>query len=101
MEGPTGALRAGAADALLARGTPLRSQAPLEGGLGFFLCRPGDPELALKEAMRIGPPRADFLDCSLVLFGIRFGSDPFAAATWRELARARRRTGVTTGRTRR
>ncbi len=66
---------------------------PLEPGIGVFLCRPSDPELGLSEALRIGPPRVDFRDCSLLSLGFRLGSDPFAAATWRELSRARRRTG--------
>jgi hypothetical protein len=100
MGGPMGALRAAAA-AMPARGAPLDIKAPLEVGLGFFLCRPADTELALAEATRIGLPRVGFLDCSLVILGLRLGPDPYAAAAWRELARARRRTGIRPGMTRR
>lgn len=70
---------------------------PLKPGLGFFLCRPEDPERALSEALRIGPPRIGFLDCALALIALRFGPrkrpDPFSALAWRELARSKRRTG--------
>ena len=67
--------------------------APLEPGIGVFLCRPSDPDRGLREALGIGPPRVVFRDCSLLLLNLRLGSDPLAAATWRERARARRRTG--------
>jgi hypothetical protein len=66
----------------------------LAPGIGVFLCRPSDPGLALREAGLMGAPRADFRDCSLTLLGIQTGADPFSAAVWRELARAKRRTGV-------
>jgi hypothetical protein len=39
-------------------------------------------------------PYPAFRDCALVLLDLRFGPEPFAAATWRELARAKRRTGA-------
>jgi hypothetical protein len=67
---------------------------PLEAGLGVFLCRPRDPVAAMEEAERIGAPRADFLDCSLVLLALRYSADPFSALRWREQARAKRRTGA-------
>lgn len=68
---------------------------PLAAGAGLFLCLPEDPKLALREAQAIGPPRIDFLDCALVLYGVSYagGRFPLAAAVWRELARARRRVG--------
>jgi hypothetical protein len=93
--GPVAPLAARVAEALGAGESP--PELPLVPGLGYFLCRPAQPEAALEEARRLGPPPASFLDCSLVLVGIRVlagpGADPFLAATWSELARARRRTG--------
>jgi hypothetical protein len=68
-------------------------QAGLEPGIGFFICRPSSPPAALREAELIGPPSLRFLDCSLVLFGLKHPDDPFEALSWRELARARRHTG--------
>jgi hypothetical protein len=92
MRGPIDKLSLRIAETLGGGGLPIEKP-PFEAGIGFFLCRPADPELAAKTALRIGPPRADFRDCSLVRLGLRLGDDPFAAATWRELGRARRRTG--------
>jgi hypothetical protein len=67
--------------------------APLEAGIGFFLCRSAEPEVALREALSLEPPGLSFLDCALVVLRLRYGPDPFMAQTWRELARAKRRTG--------
>jgi hypothetical protein len=94
MEGPLSALSSRAFEASLAMGKHFSIESPLETGIGIFLCRPADPSLALAEAARIGPPRAGFRDCSLILLGLRLGAEPFAAATWRVLARAKRRTGL-------
>jgi len=90
--GPLAPLRARAADAFRAR-APSYADPPLEAGLGVFLCKPADPPLALALAERIGPPRASFRDCALVLLKLRLGADPFAALVWREFARSKRRTG--------
>lgn len=72
------------------------AEPPLATGIGVFLCRPVDPARALAEAESATPPRVSFGDCSLALFGLRFGAasgrsaGPFAALRWRELARAGR-----------
>jgi hypothetical protein len=92
MSGPIEKLSSRGAEALGRRGVPVEKP-PFEAGIGFFLCRPANPEIASRTAMLLGPPRADFRDCSLVLLGLRLGADPFSAATWRELGRARRHTG--------
>ena len=105
--GPIELLSARAAEAFGRDAVPAISKpmgpALLEAGAGLFLCRPADADLALREAMRLGAPRADFKDCSLVLFSLRIrldarheghsGLGPIAALTWLELARAKRRTG--------
>ncbi len=92
ISGPIAQLAARVAEALEESGLP-QEIGPVGTGIGFFLCRPPDPEIALRTALRIGYPRVHFLDGSLLLLGLRFGADPFRAATWRELARARRHTG--------
>lgn len=67
---------------------------PIEPGLGFFLLKPegvigsADPSLAGEL------PRFSFLDCSLALLRLDLGSDPFRGASWRVVARSRRRTGA-------
>jgi hypothetical protein len=93
MSGPLPLLSSRASGCLGEAQGELGSSWPLEAGVGFFLCRPSEPELALAAAARIGAPRADFLDCSLSRSCLRFGTDPFSAMTWRELGRAKRRTG--------
>ena len=92
INGPIAQLVALVAETLEEIGAPPET-GPVGTGIGFFLCRPLDPKIALRTALRIGYPRLHFHDCSLVLFALRFGADPFSAATWRELARARRHTG--------
>jgi hypothetical protein len=67
------------------------ADAVLEPGNGFFLCR--SPQLNSSPADFAASPHLAFLDCSLVLLRLRYSADPFAAAAWRELARAKRHTG--------
>jgi hypothetical protein len=67
---------------------------PLEPGIGVFLCKPSDPEIALGVALELGPPKLEFRDCALALLSFRLGADPFAAMAWRQLARARRLAGA-------
>ena len=94
LQGPLGELSSRASGCLGELGFgPLR-EAPLEPGIGVFLCRPDDPELALAAALELKPPLASFRDCSLQLLGLLWGDDPFAACTWKELARSPRRTGL-------
>ena len=93
LRGPLGELCARVA-AALGEGLASERSSPLDTGLGIFLCSHPDPEFAASEAERIGPPRVDFLDCSLLLLGLRYAGEPFSGLAWRELARSRRRTGA-------
>ncbi len=98
VNGPLEELSSRANEAFRAARLEAPIPAPLETGIGVFLCRSSDPPRALQEVELIGVPRANFRDCSLVLFGLRYGrgpgeehvSSPFDALAWRELARARR-----------
>jgi hypothetical protein len=92
LRGPMDALATRAAAILDRLGLAALASAPLDPGRGFFLCRSppsgeSPPDLA-------PAPRLSFGDCSLVLLGLRFGTDPLEAATWTELGRAKRRTGA-------
>lgn len=99
MNGPLEELSSRAVAAFLAARLEAPMESPLATGLGCFLCRSSDPQRALQEAERIGVPRVNFRDCSIVLLGLRYGYtgpdrnrevDPLEALSWRELARARR-----------
>jgi len=95
LRGPTNMLSSRGEAALEKLGLAAAAGPPLEAGKGFFLCRFPEPEstaAALGEAPVVG-----FRDCSLVLLSFRFGPDPFSSMTWRELARAKRRTGPSPG----
>jgi hypothetical protein len=89
--GPVEDLASRAGAALRNLGLSAFTDAPIEAGRGFLLCGSARPDSALSAFAE--PPALAFRDCALVLLGMRFGSDPFAAATWRELARSKRRTG--------
>jgi hypothetical protein len=92
LTGPMDALGSRAAAVLEKLGLAAFASAPLEAGRGFFICGStpsGEPRPGLPT-----PPHLSFGDCSLVLLGLRFGADPFAAAIWTELGRAKRRTGA-------
>jgi len=90
LGGPLAPLAEASRSALANLGFETAAKAPLETGLGFFLCA----RQPLADAVSsIAPPSLNFRDCSLVLFGLRFAADPFSACTWLELARSRRRTG--------
>ena len=98
VEGPMETLSLRAAKALDEGRPPMEEHGAIleglpRGGVGIFLCHPSDQGRALAEAQVLGPPRLDFGDCSLVLLGLSLGRTPFGALSWRELARARRRTG--------
>ena len=96
LMGPLESLCSHAAKVLNAGRPVAQTAAPLETGIGFFICRSPDPPRALVEAERIGLPRADFRDCSLILLGLRYSLGPgpehevrpFEALSWREFARA-------------
>ena len=62
-------------------------------GRGIFLCAAKDPLAAQSRAQELGPPRAEFGDCSLVLLGLSLAGRGLRALSWRELGRAKRRTG--------
>jgi hypothetical protein len=88
---PAKILSSRADEALEKLGLAAAAEPPLEAGKGFFLCRGAKPE---PSATSLGvAPIIGFRDCSLVLLSFRFGPDPFSSMTWRELARAKRRTG--------
>jgi len=91
LMGPVEALASRAEAALGKLGLAAFPNAPLDAGRGFFLFRSVLPEIP--PSALAAPPDPAFLDCSLVLLSIRFGTDPFAASTWSELARAKRLTG--------
>jgi hypothetical protein len=67
------------------------AKAPFDSSIGFFVCRAADPKQGLAALKR--PPSLSFRDCSLAIIGLRWGSDPFAATSWRCIARSKRRTG--------
>ncbi len=98
LDGPLDELRRRATEAFRSAGLQPWNDAPLETGVGFFVCRCADPALGREESARIGVPRAGFRDCSLVYFGLRFArgpapgfeARPFSALSWREFARAKR-----------
>jgi hypothetical protein len=94
IEGPWNELRARALEACAALGLAETREPPYAIVKGFFLCR--DPRAAQGELPT--PPKLSFRDCSLVALRLCYragpGSDPFAAATWSERARSRRRTGA-------
>jgi hypothetical protein len=91
LDGPLEALISGSPD-IISDVIPRSSgYIPLEAGLGFLLCR--SSPLAIESIKKHDIPRISFLDCSLALFSIRFGADPFSSASWREIARSRRPTG--------
>jgi hypothetical protein len=96
LRGPTEDLASRAAAAMSRLKLATCPDSPLEAGRGFLLCRLAEGETALERPPLASPPRLAFRDCSLILLGLRFGADPFASATWRELARSKRRTGPTT-----
>jgi hypothetical protein len=95
IDGPWNELRARALEACAALGLKETKEPPYAIARGFFLSR--DPEASL--AAISPPPKLGFRDCSLVALRLRYrtvtksGNDPFAAATWSERARSRRRTG--------
>lgn len=91
IEGPWEALRQAAIEACAALDLEAVGGAalPFPPATGFFLCRA--PGSALGDLPR--PPRLSFRDCSLVALILRYGADPLEAATWKEIARSRRRTG--------
>gem|GEM_PF-1103481 len=93
LEGSVGALASNAAAALASLGCAPDAAPPLDPGLGFFLYGLGDHLAAPLRAGPPDPPRISFMDCSLVLLRVDIGSDPFRAASWKTLARSRRRTG--------
>jgi hypothetical protein len=64
------------------------ARAPLEPGLGFFLCRPDGPGGALDAALALDPPALTFAVCSLSLYRLDLGDEAFSAAAWREVASA-------------
>jgi hypothetical protein len=96
IEGPWDELRARSLEVCAALGLEATKKPPYAIARGFFLCR--DPHAAQGELP--SPPKLSFRDCSLVALRLSYragagsGSDPFAAATWRERARSRRRTGA-------
>jgi hypothetical protein len=91
LRGPMEVLASRAETALAKLGLAACADPPLESARGFFLCSSATPDIP---GVAIAPPPVlAFRDCSLVLMRLRFGPDPFAAATWRELARSKRRTG--------
>ena len=81
-----------AATGILARLRLEAAEAPVEVGLGFFLCRPRRPDQALDTALALDPPALGFGFGRLTLYRLALGDDPFAAASWRELASAPRPT---------
>jgi len=62
-------------------------------GRGFYLCSLTDPVAAQDRAQALDPPLGEFGDCSLLLLGISLVGKGLRALAWRELGRAKRRTG--------
>jgi hypothetical protein len=67
---------------------------PIEPGLGFFLLKPEGVRGSAEPLLAGEPLRFSFLDCSLALLRFDLGPDPFTGASWRVVARSRRRTGA-------
>ncbi len=97
--GPLSALLANAVAAMAALGCAGTEEPIIMPGIGFFLCSKPEGKGSVEEGPSLfheilpDPPALAFVDCSLVLFGLRLSADPFAAASWHELARSRRRSG--------
>lgn len=96
LEGPWDRLRSNVDDARSSLGLEKAGEEPYAIAKGFFLCRAPGAELSELPP----PPELSFRDCSLAALRLSYrpGSgvqgDAFAAATWRERARSRRRTGA-------
>jgi len=94
VEGPVADLAAALRGALDQTGLRLEERAPLAPALGVFLCRTAKADSALAAARELSPPKLSFGDASLLFLRFDFGPNPFAALSWRELLRSRRRTGA-------
>ena len=87
FSGPLKALSARIREAAKVLEPCLSRRAPFEAGKGFFLGQ------ALEPVSFPDPPRLSFRDCSLLLLRLDFSEEDFEAVSWREIARAKRRTG--------
>jgi hypothetical protein len=94
LGGPLRALAINAAEAAGRLGLEPDPAPPFEPGLGFFLLKPDGADGSADPSLAGEPLRMSFLDCSLALLRLDLGPDPFRAASWKLLARSRRRTGA-------
>jgi hypothetical protein len=94
LAGPLRLLTERAAAAAAGLGLSPAAAPPFEPGRGFFLRRTPGESGSEDLPIALEPPPFSFLDCSLALIRFDLGTDPFRAASWKVLARSRRRTGA-------
>jgi hypothetical protein len=93
LEGSISMIVEHAARAAASLGLDVDPVPAIEPGRGFFLFRGADRLASLDPSALPPPPELSFLDCSIALLRFDLGAEPLAVASWRTLARSRRRTG--------